>query len=182
MSFFEKHKTTRLELARLATKCAKKQNRTGSYRLFQTALKIDTAGGMRKEESAVNACSVFFLSCFFPGNHWHISVYFFALLTQGWGKLKTRPSVSLRSSPEFLLPSLWQTQTLAWYRSVTAKSPCPGPVRYHWGGTLILGKFAFVCLGVKYPLITELSGWRAPGEPLRTQESVPDRRTGACLV
>jgi len=47
----------------------------------------------------------------------------------------------------------------------------PGP-----GTPFILSFF----LGFRRPnLITGLSGWRAPDWPLRTQEPVPDRRTGA---
>jgi len=35
-------------------------------------------------------------------------------------------------------------------------------------------------LGFRRPtLITGLSGWRTPNQPLRTQEPIPDRRTGA---
>ena len=55
-------------------------------------------------------------------------------------------------------------------------------VRHH-GETALFKSFLSFFLGFRRPnLITGLSGWRAPDWPLRTQETVSDRRTGAYLV
>jgi len=67
----------------------------------------------------------------------------------------------------------------------SANAPCKNLTWSQPGRGRLVPACKFVCfvrLGVQYPIITGLNGWWAPGQPLRTQETVPDRRTGAYLV